>query len=495
MTSSTLPTLLVLDIGTSSTRALLFDERARVVRDGIAQIENRPTVGPAGDVTFDADALFAAVVAAIDQVTAQTQAPVRAVAICTFVTNIVGLDTHDRPLTPVFTYAAPDCAEAAADLRRTLGEASLGAVHDRTGCLLHTSYLPARFRWMAQHHPAWLQEARCWLSIGDYVLWRLTGEQCTSFSVASWTGLLNRHTLQWDEEWLTQLALAADTLPPLVDAAPCLQPLRAEWRERWPTLSEARWLPAIGDGAAANIGSGAVDGNHIALTVGTTGAMRVVVPTEQSRVPDGLWLYRLTAQEALLGGATTEGGNLLAWLRATLRLPPLTEIEQMMADRAPAAHGLRILPFIAGERAPGWHDNAQAALLAFTQLTTPLDIYQAALEAIAYRFALIDRRLAPHLPDSGAHSTVVASGGALTGSPAWQQIVADVLGRPLMALHETELSARGAAVLTLRALGEIASLAALPPATATIVEPDARRHARHQTAIAEQSTLYQQLVV
>ncbi len=493
MTSATLPTLLVLDIGTSSTRALLFDERARLVQDGVAQIDNTPAVAPTGDVTFDADTLFDAVVKAIDQVMAQTRDPVRAVAACTFVTNVVGLDAHGTPLTPVFTYAAPGCAEAAADLRRALGEEDAAAVHDRTGCLLHTSYLPARFHWMANHRPHWLQQARRWLSIGDYVLWRLTGEACTSISVASWSGLLNRRTLSWDEAWLAQLALSAKSLPPLVDAVPRVAGLRAEWRERWPLLSEAQWLPAIGDGAAANVGSGAVDGSRIALTVGTTGAMRVVVPADSMQVPDGLWLYRLTAQEGLLGGATTEGGNLLAWLRATLRLPPLAEIEQAMAERTPAGHGLRMLPLIAGERAPGWRDDAQAALLAFTQSTTPLDIYQAALEAIAYRFALIDRRLTPHLPEKGAHSTVVASGGALAGSPAWQQIMADVLGRPVMALHEAELSARGVAVLALRALGTIASLAELPPATAAIVKPDAQRHTKHRAAIAAQEMLYQQL--
>lgn len=495
MTSSTLPTLLVLDIGTSSTRALLFDERARLLQEGIAQIENTPTVAPTGDVTFNAEALFAAAVEAIDQVMTRTKAPVRAVAACTFVTNIVGLDARDRPLTPVFTYAAPSCAEAVADLRCMLGEEGARAVHERTGCLLHTSYLPARFRWMAEHHPEWLQGARRWLSIGDYVLWRLTGERCMSFSVASWTGLLNRHSLCWDEEWLERLSISAERLPPLVDAAPLIHGLRSEWCVRWPALREARWLSAIGDGAAANIGSGAVDGNHIALTVGTTGAMRVVVPADQTHMPDGLWLYRLTAQEGLLGGATTEGGNLLAWLRATLRLPSLAEIEQVMVGRAPAVHGLRMLPFIAGERAPGWRDNAQAALLAFTQSSTTLDIYQAALEAIAYRFALIYRQLAFYLPESGAHSTIVASGGALAGSPAWQQIMADVLGRPLTALHETELSARGVAVFTLRALGEIAALTALPPAPAAFVEPDAQRHVRHQAAIEEQVLLYQRLAL
>ncbi|MCB0150502.1 MAG: hypothetical protein KDE01_23000, partial [Caldilineaceae bacterium] len=221
---------------------------------------------------------------------------------------------------------------------------------------------------------------------------------------------------------------------------------------------------------------------------------RVVVPAALPAVPDGLWLYRVTANEGLLGGATTEGGNLLAWLRATLRLPSLDELDRVLGGRAPAAHGLAMLPFIAGERAPGWHATAQAALQGFTQSTTPLDIYQAAHEAIAYRFALIYARLAPHLPAGGAHSTIVASGGALTASPVWQQILADVLNRPVAALHETELSARGTALLALRALGIITTLDALPPAVAQVTQPDAGRHAAYQAALAEQERLYGELV-
>jgi len=485
--------LLVLDIGTSSTRALLFDAHAQLLADGVAQIQTEADISPAGDVTFDADTLFAAVVAAIDQVMAHpatSQQPVRAVASCTFVTNIVGIDAHGQPITPVFTYAAPGCADAATELRAALGEAGARAAHDRTGCLLHSSYLPARFRWIAQQHPAWLHGAQHWLSIGDYVLWQLTGERCTSYSVASWTGLLNRRTLQWDNEWLAQVGVPAERLPPLVEAAPIEHRLLPAWRQRWPALAEAHWLPAIGDGAAANVGSGAVAGDRVALTIGTTGAMRVIVPATAPHVPDGLWLYRLTAREGLLGGATTEGGNLLAWLRGTLRLPALGEIEEALTAIAPAAHGLTVLPFIAGERAPGWNDTARAVLTGFTQSTTPLEIYQAALEAIAYRFALLFDRLAPHLPDNGRESVIVASGGALTASPAWQQIVTDVLGRPLLLLRETELSARGVAIHALRSMGGVTSLAALPPAAVALITPNADHHATYQSAMTAQVNLY-----
>ena len=167
--------------------------------------------------------------------------------------------------------------------------------------------------------------------------------------------------------------------------------------QRWPVLKDVPWYPAIGDGAAANLGSGCGDPSRVALTIGTSGAMRVVLSHELAVVPEGLWLYRVDKRRSLLGGATTEGGNLFAWLRETLQLPSLAETEKALGNMAPITHGMTMLPFLAGERAPGWRDNALAVLVGFTLNSRPLDILRSGLESVAYRFALIYRLIAPSL--------------------------------------------------------------------------------------------------
>ena len=310
--------------------------------------------------------------------------------------------------------------------------------------------------------------------------------------MASWSGLLNRRELTWDAEWLTRLPVKEEQLSPLGDLNTPCQGLRGEWAGRWPALAQVPWLPAVGDGAAANIGSGCDTPERIALTMGTTGAMRVVVGPDVSRVPDGLWLYRVDADRALLGGATTEGGNLYAWLRQLLRLPDGDTLEQELASRAPAAHGLTMLPFVSGERAPGWREDARAAIGGLSLHTTPVDVVQAGLEAIAYRFAIIYGRIAPHLA-TGDHD-IIAGGGGLLSSPAWLQIMADVLGRPLHALSEREGTSRGLALLAMEHLGEIARPSALPPALGKTYLPDADRHAIHAEALDRQIALYKRLL-
>jgi gluconokinase len=258
-------------------------------------------------------------------------------------------------------------------------------------------------------------------------------------------------------------------------------------------LAEIPWLLPIGDGAAANIGSGCDAPDRIALTMGTTGAMRVVVGPELKEVPDGLWLYRVDAPRALLGGATTEGGNVFAWLSTLLQLPEGDALEAALATRKAARHGLTVLPFVAGERAPGWREDARAAITGLSLHTQPVDILQAALEAIAYRFALIYQRILPLLPGDVEHE-IIAGGGGLLSSSAWLQIMADVLGRPLHTLAEKEGTSRGLALLALEHLGVIPRPAVLPPALGKTYVPNADYHAIHQNALKRQVDLYDRLL-
>src|SRR5262249_9208714 len=236
--------------------------------------------------------------------------------------------------------------------------------------------------------------------------------------------------------------------------------LIGSYASRWPQLARVRWYPAHGDGACSNVGSDCTGPDRVALNVGTSAAMRLAqvqgfgTPAE---TPWGLWRYRVDRTRSLVGGATSEGGNVLAWCRQTLALPAGDdELARAIDSVPPDSHGLTALPFLAGERSVGWRGDARAAFAGLSLDTRAPDMLRALMEAVAYRLALVYERLAP-LAASG--HAVVGSGGALMHSRAWTAMIADVLGVPITLARAAEASARGAALLTLEAEG----MPAVPP--------------------------------
>jgi gluconokinase len=174
----------------------------------------------------------------------------------------------------------------------------------------------------------------------------------------------------------------------------------------------------------------------------------------------------------------------------------LEDLEPLLASASPDAHGLTVLPFLAGERSPGWCGDARAAIHGLSSATTPLDVLQAGMEAVAYRLGFVFDLVRPLLPDDPrGESQVIASGGALLSSPAWCQIVADVLDRPLTLSVAEEASARGAALLALEGLGVLDDVVEAPLFVSATVEPDPERHARYAEAAERQRLLYETLVV
>jgi gluconokinase len=485
------PFILTLDIGSSSTRAMLFDTTGQAVERMVAQERYELRSEQDGTSEIDPDVLFGHVERTIDgllQKVGDRAEKIGAVAVDTFVSNLMGVDGQGKPLTPLITYADTRNAEDAERLRILLDER---AVHQRTGALLRPSYGAPRLVWFRRTHPDIWGKVAQWITFGEYLEQRLFGQSRVTFSAASWSGLLNRYTLQWDEVLLETVGARPDHFSPLVDHSAYLQGLTEAYAVRWQPLAEIPWFPAIGDGVAANVGSGCTHHDRMALTIGTSGAIRVI-QKEVDTIPFGLWCYRVNREYSLLGGATSEGGNVYAWMRQSLQLDDdPAVIENALADLPPDGHGLTILPFWAGERSPGWAGNIPATIHGITLATTPLQILQASFEAISYRYALIEQKLCTTVDCS---HQIVASGGALLRSPVWLQLMADVLGRPVVASLEAEATSRGTALLALKALGLISSLEAITAEDGIVYEPTRERYELYRAAIERQQVLYRRLV-
>jgi gluconokinase len=247
---------------------------------------------------------------------------------------------------------------------------------------------------------------------------------------------------------------------------------------------------AVGDGALANLGSGCITPDQRALTIGTSGALRLMHRPPRGRLPAGLWCYRLDADRLITGGALSNGGNLHQWLVQTLRLDG-GGLEARLRRMVPTAHGLTFLPHLAGERSLGYAPHAFGAISGLTSATRPEDIARAGLEAVAIECARINRRLDEIEPGT---SRLVASGAAILSSPAWIQMVADASGRQVVAGGLKEASSRGAAIFALEALG-LARVQDVYPGQGRTFKPDPAATTAYNRAALRQEALYEALIL
>jgi len=437
------PSVLALDVGSSSVRAQRFDEQGGPVDD----LRRERYAGGDPDEMVE---LVRAVIAGRDE-------GVDAVGASCFGHSLIALDEDGRPLTPVLGWRDARAAPAAEWLAR---RADPAAVHARTGAHLHPSYWPAKLVWLAETEPELFRRATRFVSFCDYLYEQLLGvDPGTSVSIASGTGLLDLAGLHWDAELLELVGVEEERLPRLT-----AEPAQG-------------WYPALLDAACSNLGAGCTGRRRGALMVGTSGALRLLYETERPQPRPGLFLYRLDEHRVLDGGALSDGGNLYAWLGQTLAAPAGS-----LAGRDPRDHGLTFLPFLGGERSTGWDPAATGSVHGLTFATTPLDLRQAALEGVAFRFAAI-ADLLPSLEE------VVATGGGLLGDPDWVQIMADALARPVTVSAVAEASLRGAAVAALERLG--CQAAAAP--VGAVFDPREDRADAYRSARERQQRLYEVL--
>ena len=444
---------LAIDIGTSSTRSAIYDARGHRLIETTAQVAYPLIAGADGRTELRPEDLRRAVDSVLGKTfaawrKAKTRGPIGGIGVSCFWHSLLGLDAKGRAITPVYTWADSRCREEAAGLRKHPGEAAL---HARTGCMARASFWPAKLLWLRRAEPALFRRVARWVSPAEWIHETWCGAANVSFAMASGTGLLDGRTLRWDAALLRKCGINATRLNAISDGP---GKVTAAMARKFPELAGVPWFPAIGDGAASNLGSGATRPGVAAINVGTSAALRVVLKGKFSAraalAPFGLFCYRVDESRRLLGGAVSNAGNLRAWALRELKLPEdAAAIEKALAKRMGPAEGLRLLPFWIAERAPTWPEEMPSVVVGITQATTALDLLQALQEATYLRLARIAHEVEKA---AGRRLSFVVSGG-IQKSPESLRRLANVLGRPVYASEEPEASLRGAACFAMGKCG------------------------------------------
>jgi gluconokinase len=443
--------VLGVDIGTTSTKTVAFDPTGRVWGShsvGYPLEEPRP-----GEAVQDPDTILRAVLTATAAAAAQAAGrggEIQGLAFSTAMHSLIALDGRGRPLTPSITWADTRASEQAERLHSTPEGLEL---HRRTGTPMHPMSPFLKLLWFRERDPEVAAAARRWVGIKEYVLAHLTGEQVVDHSVASATGLMDLASLDWDEEALRLAGVDPGQLPRLVPTRQVL-PLTAGAAGEFGLDPGTPLVVGATDGPLANLGVGAVRPGVAACSIGTSGALRVMV--EKPAVDPGgrVFCYALTEERWVVGGAINNGGVVLEWARDALapELDPEEAPERLLAEaaRAPTGSGgLIMLPYLLSERAPHWSSLPRGAYVGLTRAHHREHLVRAALEGVCQQLALVLESMRA----AGNEVREVRATGGFARSPLWRQLLTDALGMDIGFAAGHEGSSFGAALLGMDALG------------------------------------------
>ncbi|SUM46216.1 gluconate kinase [Staphylococcus intermedius NCTC 11048] len=449
------------DIGTTSTKAVLFNTDGVVQHK--AQIEYALHT-PRVDVSEqDPQIIVHAVTETISEVVREGHVQPDALQFISFsaqMHSLLLIDEQQRPLTKSITWADNRARFAAEDL---LNHHDGHTIYQRTGTPIHAMSPLSKLWWLKQDETALFETAARYVDIKSYVLYQLTGEWVMDASIASATGLYNLKEQSWDEEVLSLLEIPDSKLPKLVSTTHVLEFKDDNMAEK---LGLRRDLPIVvgaSDGVLSNLGVNSFEPGEVAITIGTSGAIRTVVDHPVIDEKGRIFCYVLDDEHYVIGGPVNNGGVVLRWLRDELLASEIETAKRLGIETydvmsriaqnvQPGAQGLLFHPYLTGERAPLWTSDARGSFIGLTLSHQKEHMIRAVMEGVLFNLYTVFLALIEVI---GTTPQSIKATGGFSKSHLWRQMMADIFNTYVEIPKSYESSCLGACVLGLKALEQI----------------------------------------
>jgi gluconokinase len=482
------------DIGTTNTKAIAFTVEGNVIAQANETYTPLKTT-VAEQHELDPETLFQAVLRTVGQVKAQTStATLLGVACSSAMHSLIAVDNNGKPLTNVITWADLRSSAQADKLKHS--EAGK-RIYQRTGTPIHPMSPLSKLLWMKEERPDIFTKAHKFIGIKEWIFYHFFGQYLIDHSIASATGLFDIYDFDWNPEALALTTLTPDRLSNPVSTTYIVRGLAKEYASLLNIDQTTPFIIGASDGCLANVGSGALQPGDVSLTIGTSGAVRMMAARPQHDVKERIFNYILTEQWYVSGGPINNGGTLLRWYaehflgRSFEKTADFDWFIQQAAQVPAGADGLVFLPYVQGERAPVWDANAKGVYFGIHAKHTQAHFMRAIIEGINNALYQVTQSLEETI---GPVKHIYASGG-FTQSPQWLQWMADLFGKNIIISSTADASAVGAAILGLQAL-EIRDTLTHPNKAAQAEEhftPNEQHHKVYQRNFAVYSTLYDKL--
>ena len=472
------------DIGTTSTRAIVFDLSGKVLQ---AKYKHYPILTPqATHSEQDPAVIFAAVLSTLkDALAGVNQKELLGISFSSAMHSLLLVDAAGSPLTNVIIWADNRSQPQAENLRETPAGKML---HHSTGTPVHPMSPLCKLMWYREHEPELFNRAAKFISLKEYVFYKLFGKYLIDFSIASATGLFDIRQLTWFAPALALAGISSQQLSEPVVPTHQETGLNLDYAIEINLTQPVPFIIGASDGCLSNLSLPTTGPGVAALTIGTSGAIRVITPQPANDFQHRLFSYILMPNQFVVGGPVNNGGLILRWYRDTFGIAEKAEAREkgveayelllhQAATVPPGADGLLFMPYLLGERAPIWDAQARGVFFGINPNHTKAHFTRALLEGIIFGVYQVSQALEE---TTGPIDLIYANGG-FARSAFWVQLAADISGKKVCVQETVESSAWGAALLGLQALG----IKPTPPEPAAlpgnhVFLPNLEHHARYK---------------
>jgi gluconokinase len=436
------------DVGTTSVKVVAFDAEGEILARhtcAYEMIHRKPDWSEQ-----DPDLIFRSFVAAINKVYSSLPSgkPVL-ISFSAAMHSLMAVDENGQPLTSCIIWADNRSAAYAEALNES---PTAKDFYQRTGVPIHAMSPFCKLLWLKEHEPVIFSSAYKFIGIKEYIFYKLTGSFVIDTSLASATGLLNLHSLQWDEKILSHVGISAEKLSTLVDVTAQFTLKPAEALMATPLLTPMDTPLVIGgsDGASANISAGIYDESALVVTIGTSSAVRMLSKTPYTDRFMRTFCFHAVGEYYINGGASNNGAVVLDWLKNNL-IDSKQEMGEFLdaAATVPAGcDGLLFLPYILGERAPIWDAQAKGVFYGLSISHQQAHMIRAAIEGVIFGLYSFGKVILEKKPVREIYAT-----GGFARNALWVQVLADVFNLPVRVNGSEESSAWGAVLNGLTSFG------------------------------------------
>ncbi|NRG47152.1 gluconokinase [Bacillus sp. CRN 9] len=456
--------MLGVDIGTTSTKAVLFSEKGQVIQqENIGYPLYTPDMSTAEQ---DPEEIFQAVIKSIANIMKKhSEKPLSFISFSSAMHSLIAMDENNQPLTPCITWA-DNRSEAWA--HKIKNELNGHEIYKRTGTPIHPMSPLSKMAWITNDRPEIANKAKKYIGIKEYIFKKLFDQYVVDYSLASAMGMMNLKNLDWDEDALKIAGVSRDQVSELVPTTKIFTNCHPHLAKKMGIDSQTPFVIGASDGVLSNLGVNAIRKGEIAVTIGTSGAIRTIIDEPQTDEKGRIFCYALTEKHWVIGGPVNNGGIVLRWVRdefassevetaKRLGMDPYEVLTKIAERVRPGADGLLFHPFLAGERAPVWNPDVRGSFFGLTLSHKKEHMIRAALEGVIYNLYTVFLALMECM--DGPVTRIQATGG-FARSEVWRQMMSDIFDSEVVVPESYESSCLGACILGLYATGKIESFEA-----------------------------------